>query len=572
MASRLTTFIVVLIVAGTLIAGLMVGAQRDDLSGPIDIIVTNGKIYTGTADKFAEALAIRGNKILVVGSNRTIKRLRRAQTVALDAHGATVLPGFNDAHVRLLDGGLRLTDVDLSGADTLDAIESTVGAFAASHSDYTWIRGRGWSELAFANEPPTKTFLDAIVSDRPVYLMSDDGRTGWANTRALQLAGITRRTKNPQRGTIVKEPRTGEPTGVLKDGAQALVQAVMPQPTPEQRAAALRAAIREAQRVGITSVQHAGASPDELVLYDELRKSGELQIRLYASLSMAPGSSDASGLDAIRAKYPDDPVLKAGAVALATDGPIDTHAAAMLQPWADHQTVTAPTYTPDELNRSVSQLDARGWQVLINAVGDSAVRLSLDAFEQAAHVNKAPARGRRHRIEQPAAIDPADLPRFKTLGVIASEQPATTGRQLPDMWSDMLGPERAAQLWPFRSLLNAGGRLAFGSNWPDAPLDPRIGLDAAVTRAMPDGAPDDGWSPAERLTLATAIDAYTSGAAYASFDEHRKGVLARNMLADVVILSADIFAPDAHVLDAVVDTTIFDGRIVHTRTPARATD
>ena len=569
MASRLTTLIVVLIVAGTLIAGLIVGAQRDDLSGPIDIIITNAKIYTGSADEFAEALAIRGNKILVVGSNRAVKRLRRPQTIALDAHGATVLPGFNDAHARLLDGGLTLTDVDLSSADTLEGIETTLKNFAATHTDATWIRGRGWTDEAFEGGAPTRAQLDAIVSDRPVYLVSSDGRSGWANTRALQLAGITPRSKNPAGGTIVKDARTGQPTGVLKEAAQDMVRAVMPAASPDQRAAALRTAIREAQRLGITSVQHAGATPDELSLYDDLRKSGELQLRLYANLSMPAHTGDPSALDAVRARYPDDPVLKAGAAVLAVDDPLASENVPTLQTWTERP---EPVYSPAELTHTVSVLDGRGWQVIINAMSDDAVRQSLDAYEQAARTNKAPARGRRHRIERMAAIDPADLPRFQPLGLIASEQPSAIVLGPRSTPTEAPADDRATRIWPLQSLLQAGARLAFGSGWPDAPLDPRIGIDAAVTRVDAADSTVTAAPSAERLALTAAIDAYTSGAAYASFDEHRKGTLARNMLADVVILSSDIFAPDARLLDAVVDTTIFDGRIVYTRTPARATD
>ena len=572
MASRLTTFIVVLIVAGTLIAGLIVGAQRDDASGPVDLIVTNGRVYTGQPSRFAEALAIRGNKILRVGANRDIKRLRRAQTIVVDAHGGSVLPGFNDAHVHLMSGGLALANVNLLDVTTLTDIQSSVKAFAASHPERPWIRGRGWYYDPFPGGLPTRQQLDAAVSDRPAYLVAYDGHTGWANTRALTAAGITRRTPNPAGGVIVKDPRTGEPTGVLKEAAQSLMQKVLPQPTRADRLDALRAAIREAQRLGVTSVQNAGGSPDELALFDELRTAGELQVRVYAALSVTARTTAAEmqAIEAARDKYRDDPLLKSGAVKLMADGVIESHTAAMLAPYENRATTGLPYFTADDLTRRIARLDKDGWQILVHAIGDGAVRASLDAIEQAAKTNPAPARGRRHRLEHIETIDPADIPRFGALGVIASQQPfhGTPAPSQMTVWTANIGGERASRGWAYHSIMAAGGRLAFGSDWPVVTLDPRTGIHTAVTRTTVDGLPEGGWYPAERIPLTAAVDAYTSGAAWASFDEQRKGRLARDLLADVVVLSSDIFQPDAHVMDAVVETTIFDGKIVYTRAPS----
>ena len=575
MASRLTTFIVVLIVAGTLIAGLIVGAQRDDASGPVDLIVTNGRVYVGSASRFAEAVAIRGNKILRVGTNREIKRLRRAQTTVIDAHGASVLPGFNDAHVHLIGGGLALSDVSLLDAATVEAIQSKVNAFAASHPERTWVRGRGWYYDPFPGGLPTRQQLDAVVPDRPVYLVAYDGHTGWANTKALQAAGITRRTQSPPHGLVVKDPRTGEPTGVLKEAAQALMQKVLPQPTRADRLRALRAAIQEAQRFGVTSVQNAGGSPEDMALFDELRTAGELQLRVYAAFSVTPGTTGAEmqAIAAAREKYRDDPLLKAGAVKLMADGVIESHTAAMLAPYANKATTGSPNFSADEFAHLVGALDRDDWQILIHAIGDAAVRTSLDAIEQATKANPAPPRGRRHRLEHIETVDPADIPRFGALGVIASQQPfhGTPSPNQLTVWTANIGDVRASRGWAYHAIMSAGGRLAFGSDWPVVTLDPRAGIHTAVTRTTLDGLPDGGWYPAERIPLTAAVDAYTSGAAWASFDEQRKGTLARDLLADMVILSSDIFQPDADVMDAVVDTTIFDGRIVYTRNQAPAT-
>jgi predicted amidohydrolase YtcJ len=576
MASRLTTFIVVLIVAGTLVAGLIVGAQRDDESGPVDLIVTNGRVYTGSASSFAEAIAIRGNTILRVGTNRAIKRLRRPQTVVVDAHGGSVLPGFNDAHLHLMSGGLALSNVNLLDATTLEDIQSTVKAFAASHPERPWVRGRGWYYDPFPGGLPTRQQLDAAVPDRPAYLVAYDGHTGWANTKALDAAGITERTPSPAHGVIVKDPRTGEPTGVLKEAAQSLMQKVMPQPTRADRLDALRAAIHEAQRLGITSVQNAGGSPEDLALYDELRDTGDLQVRVYAALSVTPATTEAErqAIEAARAKYRDDPLLKAGAVKLMADGVIESHTAAMLAPYANKTTTGEPYFSPDALTRLVGALDKEGWQVLIHAIGDGAVRMSLDAIAHAAKANPVLPRGRRHRLEHIETVHPADIPRFGALGVIASQQPfhgTPTPSQIT-VWTENIGDDRASRGWAYASIMASGGRLAFGSDWPVVTLDPRAGLHMAVTRTTPAGLPEGGWYATERIPLTAAVDAYTSGAAWASFDEQRKGTLARDLLADIVILSADIFAPDARVMDAVVDTTIFDGKVVYTRPPPSTTE
>jgi predicted amidohydrolase YtcJ len=569
MASRLTAYIVVTIVAGTLIAGLIVGAQRDD-DGPIDLIILNAKVYTGDHDTFAEALAIRGNTILRVGGNREIKRLRRAQTTVLDAHGGAVLPGFNDSHVHFLGGGLSLEQVDLLDAVTLDQIQEKIRGFAAVHPDQPWVRGRGWYYATFPGGLPTRQQLDAIVADRPAYMTCYDGHTAWVNTKALQLAGITRRTPNPKNGIVVKEPKTGEPTGVLKEAAQGLMDKVLPQPTRDDKLRAIRAGIIEAHRFGVTSVQNASGTPDEFELYDEIRRAGDLTLRVYSALSIRPGftEADADRFEPVRKLFADDPLFKAGAVKLVSDGVIEAHTAAMLAPYANRPTTGNPNYAADELNRIVAMMDRRGWQIMVHAIGDGAIRMALDAYTRAAAANPAPPRGRRHRIEHIESVDTADIPRFGKLGVIASQQPfhGNPSANQIDVWAGNIGPDRASRAWAWKSIRDAGGRLAFGSDWPVVTMDPRVGVNMAVNRTTPDGKPEGGWLPEQKLALADVIDAYTSGAAYASFDEQRKGTLARGMLADIVIMSNDIFtAPLERLLDAAVAVTIFDGKVVFTR-------
>ena len=570
MAARITAYLVALIVGTTFIAGLIVGAQRDS-AGPVDLIVVNGRVYTADGNgTMAEAVAVQGNKILQVGTSREIQRLRRPQTVVVDAEGGAVLPGFNDSHAHLISGGLALDQVNLLDAKTLPMIEETVRAWAATNPDREWVTGRGWYYEPFSGGLPTRQILDTLVPDRPAYLTSYDGHTGWANTRALKLAGVNRRTANPAHGIVVKDAR-GEPTGVLKEAAMALMSPVVPKPTRAETVAALRAAMTEAHRHGVTSVQNAGGTPEDFEIYDELRATRGLNVRLYAALSARPEttSEELKAFDGLREKYPDDPMLKAGAIKLMADGVIESHTAAMLEPYGNRPGVQGePRFSTEALNRIVADLDKRGWQVMIHAIGDRAIRMALDAFEQAAKLNPPPARGRRHRIEHIETIDTADIPRFGQLGVVASMQPyhgLPEPTQL-DVWKANIGEARAGRAWLYGSIARRNGRLAFGSDWPVVTIDPLLGLHVATNRTTPEGEPEGGWLPSERLTLRQAVDAYTRGAAWASFDEHRKGSLERDMLADIVILSKDVFAlPVSRLTEAEVAVTIFDGKIVYRR-------
>jgi predicted amidohydrolase YtcJ len=463
MAARITAYVVAFIVSVTFIAGLIVGAQRDD-DGPVDLIVVNGSVYTADGENpRAEAVAVQGNKILLVGSNREVQRLRRPQTVVVDAKGGTVLPGFNDASVDFLESSLQLLQVNLIDADTTLALESAIRAWAAANPDRPWVLGHGWTLDAFDDGGPTRQRLDSLVPDRPAFLLSRDGETAWVNSAALEAAKITRRTLNPEHGVIVKDARTGEPAGILKDAAIDMIEQVLPSPSREERLAAVRAAIDEAHRRGVTSVQDISAEIEDLELYDSLRRNQELDVRVYAAVrgrsDMTAAELDA--LDNVRKKYGDDPVFKTGAITLVAD-----------------------EGSAEVLRAIVSELDQRGWQVIVRAIGETAVRLAKDAVEYASS-SGAVDRERRHRVE--ASADAHELPR----------------------------------------------------------------VELAVT---------------DRGTLAQTVDAYTKEAAWASFDEHRKGSLERDMLADLVILTTDIFAvPSGRAAEADVAATIFDGRVVYTR-------
>jgi predicted amidohydrolase YtcJ len=582
MAARLTAYAVAFIVGVTVIAGLIVGAQRED-DGPVDLIVINGQVYSAESDELAEAVAVRGNQVVRVGSNREIQRLRRAQTTVIDAKGGAVVPGFNDAHAHLISGGLSLDQVSLDEAKTLDDIKDTIRLWSEAHPEREWIMGRGWYYQPFGGVMPTRQLLDVLVPDRPAYLIAYDGHTGWANTRALKAAGITRATKNPANGVIVRDTRTGQPTGALKEAAMALMSHVAPQPTEEDRVAAIRAAVDEAHSLGITSVQDAGGSVADLELLDRMRKRNQLTLRVYQALKADPTLTEAGleELDQIRTRFADDPLLKAGAIKLVADGVIESHTAAMLAPYTNRPSIKGEArFTAEQLTKVVGMLDGRGWQIMTHAIGDAAVRMTLDAYEAAAASNPVPPRGRRHRIEHLETIDPKDVPRFGRLGVVASMQPvhATPSPTPGDVWSTNIGQERSSHGWLWASIARAKGPIAFGSDWPVMSFDPKIGLHVAVTRttsAFTKASADRtgrASSGSERLSIRQAIQAYTRDGAWASYDEQRKGILARDMLADIVILSEDIFSgPPARLLESEVVVTIADGKVVYRRDPPETT-
>jgi predicted amidohydrolase YtcJ len=544
MASRLTTYLVVLIVTGTVIAGLIVGAQRDEEAGRVDLIVTNGKVFTGADEDFAEALAIQGNKILQVGSNREIKRLRRPQTLMVDAHGGAILPGFIDAHVHLAEAARARAGVDLADAATAAEIEDRIREFARAHPDAEWIRGRGWSYALFPDGLPTRHTLDQIVPERPAFLVAEDGRTAWVNTRALTAAGITRRTPDPRDGMIVRDARTGDATGALRETAQALVAQALPDPSATEQLEGLQAAIQEAHSVGVTSVHSVGDREDDIELYDTLRTAGALQLRVYSALAMSSWSeTELARLDALQQRYPDDPLLKTGAVVVS--------AAAVAAPalvGAVHQTARTAT----DLATLVAYFDARGWQTLVEVTSAEEAALAVDAFEAAREMNPPAAAPdpRRHRLDHAAPLDAELVTRLADVGVAVG-----------------VGAGGDEQIAAWRLILDAGGRVAFGSDWPSMLAGPGERLAGTPVADTTEDTAADLDQGERGLGLADTIEGWTSAAAWTSSDDQRKGRLVRGMLADIIILNTDIFRPDQDLSRAVVETTIFDGKVVYARTP-----
>jgi predicted amidohydrolase YtcJ len=537
MAARLSAIIVAVIVGATLVAGLIVGAQRDG-EGPVDLIVHNGRVSTGDpVAPFAGALAVRGNQIIRVGSGREIRRLRRPQTTMLDAGGGAVIPSLSDARVSLVEGGLSLDEVDLSGLSTVADLRRALRAWALGNPAALWVRARGWSCGPADAAPTPRQTLDAVETNRPVYVDCSGGRGGWTNSAALEAAGFTAMRKGTRHPGLVRDER-GEPTGMVSGPARALVRQAMSEPSRSDRLRAIGQATAYAHALGVTSVHDATPSTETIALYDDLRRLGELRVRIFATLPVTPGFSpaDVERLDAVRARFEDDPLLKLGAVRLTVDESLDD----------------------GELGRLVSLLDAHHWQIIAEAANGAAVNRALEAFARAARANPAPAQGRRHRIEVLGEIEDADAERLSALGAVAVVRPAWPGRA-----SD---PNEGTVTPPWMTLWRARSRLVFASDWPAGSLDPREALAAAArgAAAAGTGPPADGES---------AVSAHTAGAAYAAFDDHRKGTLASGMLADFVVLSADVFAatPD-ELSDAAVTLTVFDGRVVYRRADAEGTD
>jgi len=537
-------------------------------SAPVaDLVIVNGKVHTmDAATTIAQAVAVSGTTILKVGTTAEITALAGPTTRVIDAHGHTVTPGFNDSHVHFVSGGLSLGDVDLAGLTTLPQVQDAIRAFAAGKPADAWIKGRGWLYAPFPNASPTKAQLDAVVSDRPAVMTCYDGHSAWVNSKVLALAGITKATKDPVNGVVVRDPRTGEPTGHLKESAMDLLAGVLPKVSDEDRRAALVAAVAHANQFGVTSIHNAGGTVAEMALFDAARKAGGLTVRAYLATSAEAGITEA-GVDAMDAawkQYGDDPTVRTGIVKMFADGVIESRTAAMLAPYVGTASAGAPNMTAAEMNRIVAMFDKRGWQIQIHAIGDRAIRMALDAFEAAATVNPAPVRGRRHRLEHIEAIAAADIARFGALGVIASQQPihvalGDTNQAVPKgPWPDPIGPERAVRAWAWKSIQAAGGRLTFGSDWPVATLETGQGIWLASTRIQAEQAAD------QRLSLHEALSGYTTWAAYASFDERRKGTLAPGMLADIVVLGSDLAAaPMAAPTGVSVAATIFDGKVVY---------
>ena len=536
---------------------------------PADIIVVHGRVYTEDPKQpWAQAVAIYRGKIVAVGDDPVIERMRGMGTKVINAGGKLVLPGFVDCHVHFIDGAFSLGRVNLEGAKDTADIQKRLRDYAAEHPGEDWILGRGWNYAMFGSETlPHKKYLDELFPNRPVFLEGYDGHTYWANSKALAMAGITRDTPNPPNGTIVRDDKTGEATGALKEAAHGLVSKIVPEPTRADQLLALRAGMKWANAHGITRVHSAGGDFEVLDLFDEMRRRGDLTVRMYVSYFLNPPELRPQDLDAIehaRKKFHDD-WIDAGAVKFMVDGVVESHTAAMLEPYSDDPSLKGKLFwEPAKYKSAVAELDKRGLQLFTHAIGDYGVRTALDAYEDAETRNRK--HDRRARIEHIETVTAADIPRFGKLGVIASMQPLHSypDADTLDVWARNAGPDRASRAWAWKSIADAGGRLAFGSDWPVVTLNPWEGVQTAVTRQTAEGQPEAGFVPEQRLTVAQVIEGYTLGAAFAGRREKSEGSLEIGKLADLIILSQNVFDVDPHKIGATkVVTTIVSGRLVY---------
>lgn len=544
-------------------------AKKLPSQAPADTVVVHAKIYTlNSRQPWAEALAIREGKILAIGTARQIEPFRGPSTQVIDAQGHLVLPGFTDCHIHFMGGSMSLLGINLDEAKTVAEIQKMVKEFAAAHPGAPWILGRGWTYPVFgAAALPDKKYLDEVAPDRPVFLEGFDGHTYWVNSQALEKAGITRETPDPPNGKIVRDPQTGEPTGALKEAASELVDKVVPKPTRDERLQALRQGLREASKVGLVRVHSAGGDFEYLDLYDELRRQGQLIVRFYIAYFLDPPELTPAILEKIeqaRGTYDDD-WISGGAVKTMLDGVVETHTAAMLEPYSDDPSQSGKLFwDPGKYKQAVAELDRRGFQVFTHAIGDGAVRLALEAYEEAHRANGT--KDSRDRIEHIETITAQDIPRFGRLGVIASMQPL---HSYPDedtlnVWARSAGPDRASRGFAWHSIAAHRGRLAFGSDWPVVTLNPWPGVQNAITRQTTDGKPPGGWLPQERVSLAQTIGAYTLGAAIAGRREKNEGSLEPGKLADLIVLSQDLFKiPPNRTAKTQVLLTLVGGKVVY---------
>jgi predicted amidohydrolase YtcJ len=529
-----------------------------------DLVLLSAKVWTGDpARPEATALAARGGRLVAVGSDAEVGKLRGPRTVVVDGKGRRVVPGFIDAHTHMSMGGFNLLAVDLRKTKDPADFTRRLAEFAKTRPAGLWMTDGAWDHQVWADPVlPTRAMLDPATGDRPACLSRTDGHMMVCNGRALALAKVTRSTPDPQGGVIVRDV-AGEPTGVLKDAAMDLVWAVRPARTVAELEEALQTAVRHAAENGVTSVQDLPGNSRDLDAWEALRRQGKLTVRV----DYRPSLSEWETARDRRVAMKNDEWLRIGGVKGYVDGSLGSSTALFFEPYLDDPK-TSGVYASDaipleKLETRVAAADAAGLQVEVHAIGDRANAEILDVFERVAKKNGA--KDRRFRVEHAQHLRAQDVPRFAKQGVIASMQPyhaVDDGR-----WAQMrIGLERCRTTYAFRSLLDAGAHLAFGSDWDVAPLSPITGIDAAVNRRTLDGRNPTGWIPEQKIGVEEALRAYTTGAAHAGFAEKEKGSLSVGKLADFVVLSRDILAiPPGEIPDARVDATVVGGRLVHSR-------
>ncbi|MGH9864384.1 MAG: amidohydrolase [Candidatus Acidiferrales bacterium] len=535
---------------------------------PATLALINGDIYTVASQPVhAQAIAIQGEQIVAVGSNDDVRGWIGPHTRVIDLHGRFAMPGFNDAHTHLAAAGMAKLTVNLEGSKSLAEFQQRIRAALKNYKPGEWITGSGWDHTLWPEKRfPTRRDLDAVSKDHPMIFSRVDGHVAVANSLALKLSGVTKDTRDPAAGHIVRDAqtgeKTGEPNGMLEeDAAMSLVYRHVPSASHERRRRAIELALADAVSHGVTSIQDYSAWQDFLV-YRELKQEGKLPLRITEWLTFT------EPLDKLEEERRDggttDPWLKTGALKAFMDGSLGSRTAAMLAPYSDDPSTSGILrMQPKELNAMSIERDKAGFQLNFHAIGDKANRVALDAFAAVRAANGP--RDRRDRVEHAQVVAPEDFGRFAELNVIASMQPV---HLLDDeRWAGArLGAERSKGAYAWNTMRKHGVRLAFGTDYPVEGIDPLRGLYACATRELPEGGPSGGWEPQEKLPMSDCISDYTTASAYAEFEENAKGQIKPGMFADIVVYPVDITrVPAAQLLHTSVDLTITGGRIVYER-------
>jgi len=549
----------------------LVGACSQPYEGPpADFVIKNAKIVTIDKDNpRAEAVAVIGEFIIAVTSNKKIEQyIEEGKTRVIDAQGRLVVPGFNDAHIHFLSGGQSMMNLDFRYVHDVKTIQKMVAERVKESKPGELIRGGGWEHETFPDKKwPTKEILDEVAPNNPVMLSRADGHSVWVNSYVIKMSGITKDTPDPPNGTIVKDPVTGEPTGIFKEGAQGLLKARSSvRLTPEEIAArsdrALELALEAARKTGVTSIQQLNGGYEQ---FQRFKDEGRLTLRVTFNMALPDNEERLKNLDELRQRFPQkDNWIRFGYLKAFMDGTLGSGTALMFEPFDDDPNTSGLPMMPyEEIERKVLAADAMGFQIGIHAIGTKANNWILNAYEKAQQVNGK--RDSRHRSEHAQILILSDIPRFAELGVIASMQPThcITDKRFAEK---RIGLERCKGAYAWQRLLNAGVHVAFGTDWSVEPIDPLEGLYASVTRKDRAGEPGDGWFPDQKLSMEKAIELYTLGSAYAEFMEHRKGMIKKDYLADMVIFNNDLMTiPHDQIMPSKVDYTIVGGKVVYQR-------
>lgn len=560
-----------------MLATTLAGCARDDAGkddeqkpGTADLALRGGAIYTvDGARSWAQAIAIDDGRIVYVGTDAGASDYIGPETQVVDLKGRMVVPGFQDVHIHPISGGIEAIGCDLNAANSVEEYVATIRKYAEEHPNDTWIKGGGWSMAAFGpGALARKELIDAVVPDRPVILWSRDGHTTWVNSKALEVAGITRDTKDPPDGRIDRDPKTGEAVGSLQEGASGLVADKVPPDTDATRDAGLRYAIKMLNGYGITGIQDASVNEEDLKTYRRLDDAGELSLRVVGSIwwEREKGLEQIEDIKRLRGEFTKGRV-DAGTVKIMQDGVMENYTAVVLEPYklkGRNDVRGIPMVEPEILKQAVTKLDAEGFQVHFHAIGDGAVRQSLDAVEAARTANGD--LGHRHHISHIQLIHPDDQPRFRKLGVIANFQPlwAYADAYVTDLTLPFISRQTASYMYPIASMEKSGAVIAFGSDWSVSTANPFEEMETAITRMGSLGDTKVPFLPAESIALPEALAAFTINAAYTNRDEKNTGSLEVGKRANLAVLDRNLFEiPPSEMSDTKVLVTLFEGKPVH---------